>query len=156
MSIYLEWGFTQNPFDTTALPATETGRKLLIGRDRELAMLVRRLRNPPRIPTLEGPNGVGKTSLANVAAFVCYDTYLRDGTGPLLIPCHRAFQLSPDKDVEAFATEVLMDVAQTLISQREETRTRGRIAPNLKALDRWLNSSQVSGWQMSGGVFGGG
>jgi hypothetical protein len=156
MSIYLDWGFSQNPFDTTALPATDTGRKLLVGRDKELAMLVRRLRNPPRIPTLEGPNGVGKTSLANVAAFVCYESYLTDGTGPFLIPCHHPFQLSPEKDVDAFSAEVLMDVAQTLIAQRELTRQRGRIAPNLKALDRWLNSAQVSGWQVSGGLFGGG
>ena len=154
MSIYLDWGFAQNPFDTTALPASEVGRKLLIGRDKELSALVRRLRNPPRIPTLEGANGVGKTSLANVAAFVCYDAYLEDSVGPLLIPCRRAFQLAADNDVDDFVTDVLMEVAQTLITERVRIKDRGRVASNLKTLDKWLNSSRISGWQLSGGLFG--
>jgi hypothetical protein len=92
MSIYEEWGFSSNPFQTTALPPDSLGRSLLVGRDQELTVLRRRLENPPRIPTLEGLNGVGKSSLVNVAAYTCYMDFLEDPAKPMLIPCRRLFQ----------------------------------------------------------------
>ena len=34
-----------------------------------------------------GPNGSGKSSLVNVAAYSCYEEFLRDPTRIMLIPC---------------------------------------------------------------------
>jgi hypothetical protein len=148
VTFYEEWGFSRNPFDTTALPASKLGRTLLVGRDSDLTKLVGRLRNAPRIPTLEGPNGVGKTSLSNVAAYLALQMYCEKGVGPLLIPCRRTFQLSPQSSLIEFEHDVLYEVAQTLIERRQEIESiRKQLPPDLKSVDRWLNSASITSWQ---------
>jgi hypothetical protein len=151
MSIYEEWGFSSNPFQTTALPPDSLGRSLLVGRDQELTVLRRRLENPPRIPTLEGLNGVGKSSLVNVAAYTCYMDFLEDPSKPMLIPCRRLFQLRPNLELDPFIENVYREVAQTLIDQARKLEG-GHI--NLDAshekLDKWLNAPQVTSYQ--GGI----
>jgi len=119
MSIYMEWGFLDNPFQTTVLPPNQVGQSLLVGRDRELGALKRRLLNPPKMPTLEGLNGVGKSSLVNVASFECYEEFLQDPDRPMLLPCRKLFQLSPDVDIDVFISDVYREVVQTLIEQAE-------------------------------------
>ena len=72
MNIYQEWGFRGSPFQTTALPPSKLGKRLLVGRNDEIELLLKKIYNPPKIVTIEGMNGIGKTSLANVAAFIAY------------------------------------------------------------------------------------
>jgi len=115
MNIYQEWGFQDSPFQTTALPPSELGNTLLVGRNKELAGLLRRIYNPPKAVTIEGLNGVGKTSLVNVAAYQAYKSYLDETNDSLFIPCNRIFQLKPNHIAEDFIDEVFMAVAQTLI-----------------------------------------
>jgi hypothetical protein len=114
MSFYMDWGFSDNPFQTTALPASKLGETLLVGRDSELSQLQLRLCNPPKLPTIEGLNGVGKTSLVNVATFKLFQEHLEDKKNPLFIPCRRSFQLSGSLNVAEFKDQVLREVAQTL------------------------------------------
>lgn len=64
-----EFGFTKNPYDTMALPASVEGDALLVGRDEEVNFLIQQLTSSSLIPLLYGENGVGKSSIANVAAF---------------------------------------------------------------------------------------
>ncbi len=120
MNIYQEWGFKDSPFKTTALPPSALGKKLLVGRDKELQSLLRRLYNPPKIVTIEGLNGVGKTSLVNVAAYKAYEAYLNRESDYLFIPCCQTFQLKPDQNAGTFIDEVLMAVAQTLIDEAKK------------------------------------
>jgi hypothetical protein len=117
MSIYDDWGFSDNPFQTTSLPPSEIGLKLLVGRDEELKRLEKRLTNPPKIPTVEGLNGVGKSSLVNVAAYKSYQAFLRDQNQPMLIPCRKVFQLLPTTTLADFVDSVLREVAQTLLEE---------------------------------------
>ena len=100
--------------------------------------------------TVEGANGVGKTSLINVAAFKCYQNFLTKGTGSLLIPCRRAFQLRPEQDVNQFVNDVLLEVAQTLISGSNDLLAHKGALPNVDAINEWLNAPQLDRWQ--GGV----
>lgn len=148
MSIYDDWGLSDNPFQTTALPPTQHGCNLLIGRDLELQLLERRITNPPKLPTLEGLNGVGKSSLVNVAAFNCYKAFLADPDKPMLIPCRRVFQLNPDQDLQAFIDDALREVAQTLLNEAESIQN-GAISTSSTStkLDRWLNSPQITSYQ---------
>lgn len=145
-SIYDQWGFTGSPFQTTALPANALGSMLLAGRDKELQSLAKQLVNVPKFPTIEGLNGVGKTSIVNVAAYMLFQQYLSDQDGPLFIPCRKIFQLTPGRKVDEFADEVFLEVAQTLIERAEETRRTDNISPS-KALDKWINSAQITTFQ---------
>lgn len=150
--IYQKWGFNGSPFQTTSLPPTELGERLLVGRERELASLIRKISSPPKLATLEGLNGVGKTSVVNVACFRLFQDYVERGTGSLYIPCKRIFQLNPNQDIQAFIDNVLMEVAQTLIDRAADVRTR---YPNLrtKGIERWLNSPQLLSFQAGGWGF---
>ncbi len=156
MTYFQEWGFQTDPFVTKPLPASQLGRTLLVGRERELRDFVNLLRATSRIVTLEGATGVGKTSLANVASWVCYDQHTSEGIGPLFIPCNRSFQLRGDDTFhfETFVSGVLMEVAQTLVLKRRELEEYGRKADGIESLDRWLNSTRVSGWQATVGAAG--
>ena len=91
MTYYQEWGFQSDPFVTKPLPASQLGRTLLVGRNQELREFVGLLRATSQIVTLEGETGVGKTSLANVGAWVCYDQHTSEGIGLLFILCNRSF-----------------------------------------------------------------
>lgn len=157
MSIYDDWGLSDNPFQTTALPANQHGCNLLIGRDDELQQLERRIRNPPKLPTLEGLNGVGKSSLVNVAAFNCYNAFVADPKEPMLIPCRRVFQLRPELDLQDFIDDVLREVAQTLIDEAQNIQNADlSLDSSSNKLDRWLNSPQLTSYQAGAWVLSGG
>ncbi|MRH19369.1 P-loop NTPase family protein [Rhodovulum strictum] len=148
---YRNWGFWDNPFGTDPLPPTEHGSKLLVGRDEVLRNIKRRLDNSSKIVTVEGLNGVGKTSVVNVMAYRAFSETLRTGIGPLYVPCRKPFQLSVDVDADEFRLSVLREVAQTLIECHAEIppppgRTR---TTNNTALDRFLNSPQVKSFSGS-------
>lgn len=139
-SIYEDWGFLSNPFTTSPLDATERGEKLLVGRADELSRLLRRLENGPKIPTIEGGIGVGKTSLVNIAAYKLMKAYATQESELLFLPCRRAFQLTSRESAEDLTNNVIREVAQTLIEKAEEFQVLGHELKDQRALDRWLNS----------------
>ena len=156
---YHDWGFVDNPFTTRPLKADEQGVRLLIGRDEELKLVSRRLENAPKIPTIEGSIGIGKTSLVNVAAYQLFKRYVDTQMGALIIPCRKAFQLKPAMDAAEFVDEVVREVAQTLIEQSKITETLGVKVAKMPAVNKWLNSPTFTavqaGLQFVVGVSGG-
>ena len=149
MSFYMDWGFTDNPFQTTALPPSKLGETLLVGRDDELAQLQRRLSNPPKLPTVEGLNGVGKTSLVNVATYRCFQDHLADRRKPLFIPCRCAFQLAgADLDLAGFRDHVLREVAQTLLESVDSVPDVLQKNPDSHQLNAWLNNPSRGSFQL--------
>ncbi len=149
--LYQDWGFTSSPFETTSLPATELGERLLVGRERELISLERKIASAPKIATLEGLNGVGKTSIVNVAAYRLFKRFRETQSGPLFIPCRKIFQLNPSQDAQAFIDIVLMEVAQTLIENGGHFLATGA-SLQVQAMNKWLNSPQLNAFQI--GAFG--
>lgn len=143
MSIYNEWGFQDNPFHTTALPASETGATLLLGREVELRRLRRLMSSPPKLATIEGSNGIGKTSLANVAAYQLLRQHLDVAGGPLFVPCERTFQLQPQMTADRFIQDVYLGIAQTLISWAGRLSNLGRKVPGTRPIERWLNAPEL-------------
>ncbi len=156
MNFYQSWGFSESPFQTTPLPASSLGETLLVGRREELNRLKQRICNPPKISTLEGPNGIGKTSLANVASYQLYQTYLddTDRDSPLLIPCQKIFQLKPGISAEQFIAEILFAVAQTLLLEAQELLNQGFSSSRAGAINKWLNSPQITSFQGHIGALG--
>jgi predicted AAA+ superfamily ATPase len=67
--MWQEFGFSKNLYDTHPIKGDSQGERLLVGRETELEQIKNRLTNINSVVTLEGPNGVGKTSLVLVAGF---------------------------------------------------------------------------------------
>ncbi|MGV2497316.1 helix-turn-helix domain-containing protein [Pelagerythrobacter aerophilus] len=153
--LYEEWGFRGCPFETTSLPPTEFGSHLLVGRAEATTALRKRIASSNKLATVEGLNGVGKTSVVNVSSYQLLRQHVELGEGPLYIPCRKVFQLRPNTDIEEFIDYVFMEVAQTLIEESEEIKRKGHYLRS-EAMNRWLNEPQAvafSGgiWIVSGG-----
>jgi hypothetical protein len=148
---YGRWGFRGSPFQQTSLPPDKTGLQLLVGRSKELSMLEDRLRGTRKAAVLEGLNGIGKTSVVNVAAYSLYTKHLSGEIAPLYIPCRKIFQLRADSTAAAFIEEVMLEVGQTLI-ERQSDFLKSSTRPLTAALDRWLNNPEIRSFQ--GGVYG--
>lgn len=156
MDIYKEWNFKDNPFQTTSLPPLPIGNQLLAGREDEIKKLLRRLYNQPQLVTIEGLNGIGKSSLINVAIFRAVEEYLIDKESrPLFIPCDTVFQLDPQVDADQFMDEVFVAIAQTLIKYAKDIKSLNISLPqNMEEIDKWLNSSVYYNYQGSVGPIG--
>jgi hypothetical protein len=157
MSFYLEWGFKKNPFETNALPPSEEGNQLLVGRDVEMRRLRRRLDNSTKVPTVEGLNGVGKTSLTNVMLYRALQDSIENRVGPVYIPCRKIFQLDPSTSPSDFQLTVMMEVAQTLLDEHRLLKApagRTRASKN-RNLERFLNSAQVKSFSAGAWVVNG-
>ncbi|UED71594.1 hypothetical protein [Brevibacillus sp. HD3.3A] len=154
MNIYNSWGFTENPFNTTALTADERGIELLVGRDQEIHRIISRLHTPPKIVTLEGQIGIGKTSIANVAAFKAFRQYINGETDQLLIPCRRNFQITGDKSADDIVEDVIVEIAQTIIEKSEYLKDKGVVVPKTAKIDKWLNSPILNAIQTGLSILG--
>ena len=93
LAIYAACGLSENPFGIHALKPDERGVRLLVGRDIELQLVAQKLHKHGKITCLDGHVGVGKTSLVNVAAFLCYQAFIAGETPQLLLPVPEAFQM---------------------------------------------------------------
>lgn len=114
---YRTLGFRSDPFDTKALQPDQRGEALLVNREKEIAMLIRRVQESDKIPTLEGANGIGKTSIINIALHRLLLDSLDDDTKPMFLPCRCAFQIGKGKNLEDFMDEVYLQIALTLIEK---------------------------------------
>ncbi len=118
MSVWEKLGFRENPFSTDPVPANDEGVKLLVGRDKELARLRMSLTSSTNHTTIEGANGVGKTSLVGIAAYTLFQDHLRDRNKPLYIPVERAFQISPSETAADFAANFVFTLAREIAASR--------------------------------------
>jgi hypothetical protein len=119
---YRSLGFSADPFSNKALQADEEGEKLVVDREAEVKKLVRRVQESDKVPTLEGPNGVGKTSIINIALHRLLMQSKRDDNEPMFIPCRRSFQINKEKGAEEFLDEFYLQVALTLVESADILR----------------------------------
>lgn len=68
-NIWPSFGYRKNPYGTEELRPDDEGDARLVGRDTQVKALMRPWFSSTQIATIEGPVGVGKTSLAGVAAY---------------------------------------------------------------------------------------
>ncbi|WP_133066240.1 MarR family winged helix-turn-helix transcriptional regulator [Acidovorax kalamii] len=149
---YKQWGFLDNPFSPMPLSGDAFGSQLLIGRDVELNSVLFRLKSGGEAICLDGPVGVGKTSLANVAAFRAEQDFASDSNAnPLLLLCRKPFQISTKQSPEELRFHILTEVAQTLIEKAAFYKSRGSMS-SLKGIDSWLNNPMLS--QVEGQILG--
>jgi hypothetical protein len=155
-SFYQNWGFTDQLFSAMPLVGDTIGNHLLVGRDTELRSLLFRLRAGGEAVCLDGQVGVGKTSLANVAAYRAELEHFENPKDvPLILPCRKPFQISKDETPEELKFKILSEVAQTLIEKASNVN-RGKFS-NSYSLNAWLNEPmlrQIEG-QLAGFGIGG-
>jgi hypothetical protein len=155
-SFYQKWGFKDNIFSPRPLDGDAIGSNLLVGRDDELKSVSFRLKAGGEAVCLDGPVGVGKTSLANVAAFRAEQDYISNqNSAPLLLPCRVPFQISNEITPEEFKYQVITEVAQTLIDKANIFRSRGTLSEKF-AIETWLNSPTIRQIELQIAGFGGG
>ncbi|MEE4961396.1 hypothetical protein V2K05_24830 [Pseudomonas alliivorans] len=140
MNIWNKFGLMENPYSTKPITSDEIGEKLLIGRDQELQQLMMSLASLDTNPTLEGPNGVGKTSLVSVAAYKLKKMFMEGVTNQAAIPLGEPFQLLLGEDLNAFRRKVFQRIARAFIDNHDLLQSRGLNVPDVAAVDSWLNS----------------
>lgn len=69
MSIWTDFGFRDNLYATPTLQGAAEGSMLLVGRESEVSRLRTHSGSLDTHASMEGDNGVGKTSLVTVAAY---------------------------------------------------------------------------------------
>lgn len=153
-NIWSEFGFRANPFSTAPIKANAEGKQLLKGRDKELRLLRMKLTSSDLHTTIEGQNGVGKTSLVGIATFTLYEEFLEDPENkPAFIPVDHIFQISSSENIEAFKEKFLLRMVSFISSLEwlDETRfPEGKLAD----LRRWSNDPIIKsfsgGFSLSG------
>lgn len=140
MSLWTDLGFRESPYGTAPIPATAEGDRLLVGRDREINQLSLQLTSSGLHPTIEGDNGVGKTSLVSVAGYRLQSAWESGRSQEALIPLPHPYQLTPTDSVSSFSARVLFDVAHAFIENGAALKARGLTVPDTDAVNRWLNS----------------
>lgn len=147
--MYNEWGFRSCPFEPEALRADAIGHQLLVGRDIETKKVMTRLKASKKLVTLDGSNGVGKTSLVNIALYRCYLDYLKAPSNSLFIPCRTVFQLDHIDDLAAFQTHVLSEIALTLSERKQELDALQTGMPGAVVLDSFLDQNLLGEWRIT-------
>ncbi|MBD8608645.1 hypothetical protein IFT73_17460 [Aeromicrobium sp. CFBP 8757] len=157
-SVWHEYGFRGNPYSTDPIEVSAAGRELLIGREQELALIGRHLTGGASVVALEGDFGVGKTSLAAVAAFDAAQ-WSKEG-GPLFLAMDTRLSLRPEDTRESFERRVVRAVAHVLVANAGSLKSGGRPLDGVEGVKRWLQAPEAGGWNASlganvGGVAGG-
>jgi hypothetical protein len=141
-----EFGYSESPYLTKAL-SSERGSKLLVGRDAEVAELIEQLASRSRVPLLIGDNGVGKTSIANVAAYRLGQKHGGGGARYFVI---NPLQIRRPFNLEQFEQNLILEVARTLVAERDFLVQKGVKKSDINDLRDALNRPSFS--DRGGGV----
>lgn len=148
-NIWPTFGYRKNPYGTEELRPDDEGAALLVGRDPQVRKLMRQWFSSTQIATIEGPVGVGKTSLAGVAAYRALQDSIAKGSD-LIVPFNRTIQFEADTIV--LTQNVYFEIGQTLLRHEQTLRNCGHKLPNLNDLRAWINSPVIKG--ASAGISG--
>ncbi|MED5802856.1 MarR family winged helix-turn-helix transcriptional regulator [Gordonia sp. Z-3] len=155
MSVWERLGFSDNLYATPPLPGNEEGSRLLVGRDGEVEDLQDHWASYDTHASVEGANGVGKTSLVAVAAY--RDMKAREESRrPLVIPLDEVFQLTAD--ASELDSKIYYSIARTLLQQESRLARLGYPVTEISDLKQWMQSptNRSGGANASVLGFGGG
>ncbi len=145
MSVWENFGFSQNPYSTKPITADDIGRSLLVGRATEEKQLAAYITSADTHPTVEGPNGVGKTSLVSVVGFALLANFDKRTSKQLFLPVASPFQLTNEEDINKFRLKVFCVAAITLLNHEARIRSSGAKLPDASEIKLWLQSPVIVG-----------
>lgn len=124
---------------------------LMVDRAQEVSKLIRRIQETDSIPTLEGPNGVGKTSILNIALHRTFSQSKGSDDEPMFIPCRCPFQIGQDKTTDDLLDEIYLQVSLTLIEQKDILRAPpGHVkAPTEQGIKSYITSPIIRSYTAS-------
>jgi hypothetical protein len=155
--VWAEFGFTENPYATAPIPASADGDQLLVGRDAEIRELQGRILALGNHPTIEGDNGVGKTSLISVACYRLRRDIEEGQISPVLLPVSDdVFQLRTGESADEFVRKVYVRIASAIVEEHQFLKACGLNVPKVGDVREWLNSPMVKGWGGSVSALGAG
>ncbi|SFP61432.1 hypothetical protein SAMN05660464_3692 [Geodermatophilus dictyosporus] len=152
-SIWPQFGFAENPYSNLNLPGDTVGDRLLVGRDQEVGQLQRRIGSMGTHPTVEGPAGVGKSSLIGVACYRMLRECVRAKAGTLFLPVP---SMQATSSIAEFETQAFFGIAQAMIANVDAFRVAGLTVPDVARLNNWLNDPTFRQAQGSALGFGAG
>ena len=156
MSLYKDWGYISNPFKPSPIKPTLKDSSLLVGREKEKKKIKTRLKNDSGIITIEGENGIGKTSVINTSIYELFEESISSKqTDYFYIPCNNIFQISPKNDLTEFVDNFYFSIAQTIINKKNEIKKSGIKNLKVEHINKWLNSPDVKTIEAQIGGFGG-
>ncbi|QFZ19103.1 hypothetical protein [Saccharothrix syringae] len=139
---------------TEPVPSTEAGARLLVGREAEIARLEARLLSGGNHPTLEGDNGVGKTSLLQVACYRLRKRSEEGGSAKLFIPLAEFFQPDADCGVDDFVKKVYLAVASAIVDEYDVLKKHASRLPDVREMKSWINSPLLHSHSANASVVG--
>lgn len=155
IGMWKDLGFKENLYDTHPVSADDRGERLLVGRIKELKSLKNRISGFRTVTTVEGPNGVGKTSVVLVGAFQLErETSICGKKSILLLP--KPFQLTTEESAVEFKRRVYEEIASHFIKNESKLRTRLGFQIPLNGLADWLQKPMFLSGSVSLGGFGAG
>lgn len=135
------FGFLGSPYTTEPVPSTATGDQLLVGREADIQKLQSRILAGGNHPTLEGDNGVGKTSLVSIACYRLRRDFENGRSDKLFLPIDEFFQPTADCSVDDFIKKVYFAVASTIVREYPTLKKKSGVKlPNIADVEDWLNS----------------
>lgn len=141
MNIFEGFGFSENPYAVAPLSGDAMGSRLLVGRDKEVLKLHKHWTSVDTHASMEGDNGVGKTSLVAVAAYRAMEDYSIGNLSSPFLPLMETFQITTDS--EALERHILSVIARSIFKYDDFLKSAGYTLPNLDNIKTWLESPLV-------------
>lgn len=151
VSIWQEFGFNDNLYATPPLKGTADGSQLLVGRDHLVARLQTHWSSLDTHASMEGDNGVGKTSLVAVAAYRAMVAHSMSESEQLILPLIEPFQMKAGEDLEE---QVLFVIARSIIHYEDAFRAAGKRLPKIGSVRKWLDDPILRGGGGNVSMFG--
>lgn len=154
MSVWDDLGFSENPFSTSPIPSNEDGRRLLVGREKELKHLQQSITSSANHSTIEGDNGVGKTSLVQVAGFNLKDDYNKGKSSVLYMMLDEAFQITPSDTAATFSSRAINSIALNVLKYQTVLERYAGTALDTTDIAKWIREPVISGGGANASVAG--
>ncbi len=150
-----QFGFQQNLYDTHPVHGDERGERLLVGREAELSRIKNRITGFNNVVTVEGPNGVGKTSVVLVSGHQLEKETRENGKKSIIL-LPEPLQFSHEETALDFKRKVYSNIASHFIRNEAEIRARVDLPFGLKPLEKWLENPLFLNASVNVGPIGGG